>query len=146
MTERKANSRRDVVFQGTRAFTLLEVLVALAVFTIAAFGLTQALAQMGLASVDAAEAEWRTEILQATLEEVSKGKRVEKGTREIEVDREGYWIEEEVRSLDLKGKKTVGSLPDLFDIELRLWREAEGGKSELVDTVRTWRYGPLYAK
>lgn len=127
-------------------FTLLEAVLALAVFSIAAVALTEALSQMGLATMESAEHSWRLEVVQSYLEESSKAPLVKEGEVKVDPGVPGFLVTITTKPLEIHTKKEAGALPDLFEITVVLYQNREGsGQPVVAEKGSTYRYAHLYA-
>lgn len=132
---------------GEGGFTLLEAILALAVFAIAAVALTEALGQMGLATGESAEHAWRLELVESYLEEASKAPRVVEGEIQMDPGVPGLFVKVTTQPLEVQSKSVQGNLPDLFEITVALFRRPErGGPPVLLEKGSTYRYSHLYAQ
>lgn len=133
-------------FRGRGGFTLLEAILALAIFSIAAVALTQALAQMGLATVESADHAWRLELIESYLEEASKAPQIKEGEIRVDPGVPGLFVKIVTKPLQVETKKQAAALPDLFEISVALYRTPDGGGAPvLLEKGSTYRYRHLYA-
>ena len=118
-------------------FTLLELLMAMALFAIAAVSLAGALNLISLTvaeSID--EAELREKLRAAMLEAV-RDPALKEETRETNPDERGLSFRIEVVRLDLKNQDGR-SLDNLFEVTVTAIRESSGGRRETLDRATTY--------
>lgn len=128
-------------------FTLLEAIVSLGVFSIAAVALTQALGQMGLATVESADHAWRLELVESYLEEATKAPVIKEGEVRIDPGVPDLFVMIETKPIEVQSRKEQGNLPDLFEVVVALYRNpGGGGKPVLQEKGSTYRYVHLYAR
>ncbi len=128
-----------------RGFTLMEVVLALGVFSLAAVALTEALSQMGLATLESAESAWRLEVVRAYLEEVGKAPEIEPGTNVIRLENTEHFVRITVEPVEVYVKDQSAPLPDLYQVSVQLFRTARGNEEQLLEQGSTYRYRYLYA-
>jgi prepilin-type N-terminal cleavage/methylation domain-containing protein len=120
-----------------KGFTLLELLMSMALFTIAAVSLAEALNLISLTvseSIDDAEVR---EQLRATMLEVSRDAALTAETRETNPDKRGLYFRIEVERLDLKNEDGQ-TLDNLFEVKVTAMRDLPGGRNEELDTASTF--------
>lgn len=120
----------------TRGFTLLELLMSMALFTVAAVSLAEALNLISLTvseSIDDAEVR---EQLRATMLEVSKDSSITAETRETNPDKRGLYFRIEVERLDLKNEDGQ-TLDNLFEVKVTAMRQQSRGRDEELDSAVT---------
>lgn len=120
----------------TRGFTLLELLMSMALFTVAAVSLAEALNLISLTvseSIDDAEVR---EQLRATMLEVSKDSSITAETRETNPDKRGLYFRIEVERLDLKNEEGQ-TLENLFEVKVTAMRQQSRGRDEELDSAVT---------
>lgn len=123
-------------FPQNRGFTLLELLMAMALFTVAAVSLAEALNLISLTvgeSIDDAEVR---EQLRATMLEVSRDSALTAETRETNPDKRGLYFRIEVERLDLKNEEGQ-TLDNLFEVKVTAMRDLPGGRDEELDSAST---------
>jgi prepilin-type N-terminal cleavage/methylation domain-containing protein len=123
-------------FSQNRGFTLLELLMAMALFTVAAVSLAEALNLISLTvgeSIDDAEVR---EQLRATMLEVSRDSALTAETRETNPDKRGLYFRIEVERLDLKNEEGQ-TLDNLFEVKVTAMRDLPGGRDEELDSAST---------
>lgn len=119
-----------------KGFTLLELLMSMALFTVAAVSLAEALNLISLTvgeSIDDAEVR---EQLRATMLEVSRDASLTAETRETNPDKRGLYFRIEVERLDLKNEDGQ-TLDNLFEVKVTAMRDLPGGRNEELDTAST---------
>jgi len=125
--------RNSLHHQG---FTLLELLMSMALFTVAAVSLAEALNMISLTvseSIDDAEVR---EQLRATMLEVSRDAALTAETRETNPDKRGLYFRIEVERLDLKNEEGQ-TLDNLFEVKVTAMRDLPSGRNEELDTAST---------
>jgi prepilin-type N-terminal cleavage/methylation domain-containing protein len=125
--------RNSLHHQG---FTLLELLMSMALFTVAAVSLAEALNLISLTvgeSIDDAEVR---EQLRATMLEVSRDAALTAETRETNPDKRGLYFRIEVERLDLKNEEGQ-TLDNLFEVKVTAMRDLPSGRNEELDTAST---------
>jgi prepilin-type N-terminal cleavage/methylation domain-containing protein len=123
-------------FLQNQGFTLLELLMSMALFTVAAVSLAEALNLISLTvgeSLDDAEVR---EQLRATMLEVSRDAALTAETRETNPDKRGLYFQIEVERLDLKNEDGQ-TLENLFEVKVTAMRDLPGGRNEELDTAST---------
>ena len=127
-----------------RGFLLLEMVLALAVFGIAATGFTVALHRMS-AAAELAQKELRiTRLLDSALDETLSLPVLEEGETEVVIGEPGSEIEflTTVELLDEMENEEGQLLQEMYRIEvLATWFENGQVQERLVET---WRYGRMY--
>jgi prepilin-type N-terminal cleavage/methylation domain-containing protein len=125
-------------------FLLLEMVLALAVFGIAATGFAVALHRMA-AAAELAQNELRiTRILDSALDETLSIPVLEEGETEVVIGEPGSEIEllTTVELLDEMENEDGQILQEMYRIEVRAsWFENREAQERLVET---WRYGRMY--
>ena len=119
-----------------QVFTLLELLMSMALFTVAAVSLAEALNLISLTvgeSIDDAEVR---EQLRATMLEVSRDAALTAETRETNPDKRGLYFRIEVERLDLKNEEGQ-TLDNLFEVKVTAMRDLPSGRNEELDTAST---------
>lgn len=119
-----------------RAFTLFELLMAMALFTMAAVSLAEALNLISLTvseSIDDAEVR---ESLRATLLEVTRDTALTAETRETNPDERGLYFRIEVDRVDLKNEDGQ-TLDNLFEVKVTALRQVRAGRDEVLDSATT---------
>ncbi len=125
-----------------RGFLLLEVVLALAIFGIAATGFAVALHRMADAA-ELAQRELRiTRILDSALEETMSLPVMEEGTTNTVVAETGIELDTTIELLDQMENQDGQLLQEMFRIEVKaVWFENGAWQDRAVET---WRYGRMY--
>lgn len=128
--------------QRSRGFLLLEVVLALAVFGIAATGFAVALHRMG----DAAELAQReiriTRILDSALDETLSLPTMEEGVTNTVVEETGVELDTTIELLEEMENQDGQLLQEMYRIEVKaVWFENGSWQERAVET---WRYGRMY--
>ena len=123
-------------------FLLLEMVLALAVFGMAATGFTVALNRMA-ATASLAQSELRiTRILDSALEETLSQPTIEEGSDTIEIGETGVELETNIERIEDLLNEEGQQLQDMFRIRITA-KWAENGRSQ-QRSAETWRYGMMY--
>lgn len=118
-------------------FTLLELLMAMALFAIAAVSLAEALNLISLTVAESIDdAELREKLRAAVLESV-RDPAMKEGTRETNPDERGLYFRIEVARLDLKNEEGR-NLENLFEVTVTAIRQGSGGRRETLDSATTY--------
>ena len=110
--------------------------MAMALFTVAAVSLAEALNLISLTvgeSIDDAEVR---EQLRATMLEVSRDSALTAETRETNPDKRGLYFRIEVERVDLKNEEGQ-TLDNLFEVEVTAMRDLPGRRDEVLDSAST---------
>ena len=123
-------------------FLLLEMVLALAVFGMAATGFTVALNRMA-ATASLAQSELRiTRILDSALEETLSQPTIEEGSDTIEIGETGVELETNIERIEDLLNEEGQQLQDMFLIRITA-KWVENGRSQ-QRSAETWRYGMMY--
>lgn len=123
-------------------FLLLEMVLALAVFGMAATGFTVALNRMA-ATASLAQSELRiTRILDSALEETLSQPTIEEGSDTIEIGETGIELETNIERIEDLLNEEGQQLQDMFRIRITA-KWVENGRSQ-ERSAETWRYGMMY--
>lgn len=123
-------------------FLLLEMVLALAIFGMAATGFTVALTRMA-ATASLAQSELRiTRILDSALEETLSQPMIEEGSDTIEIGETGIELETNIERIEDLLNEEGQQLQDMFLIRIEA-KWVENGQSQ-QRSVETWRYGMMY--
>jgi type II secretory pathway pseudopilin PulG len=123
-------------------FLLLEMVLALAVFGMAATGFTVALNRMA-ATASLAQSELRiTRILDSALEETLSQPTIEEGSDTIEIGETGVELETTIERIEDLLNEEGQQLQDMFRIRITA-KWVENGRSQ-QRSAETWRYGMMY--
>jgi prepilin-type N-terminal cleavage/methylation domain-containing protein len=125
--------RNSLHHQG---FTLLELLMSMALFTIAAVSLAEALNMISLTVSESIDDTEVREQLRATMLEVSRDAALTAETRETNPDKRGLYFRIEVERLDLKNEDGQ-TLDNLFEVKVTAMRDLPSGRNEELDTAST---------
>ena len=117
-------------------FTLLELLMSMALFTIAAVSLAEALNMISLTVSESIDDTEVREQLRATMLEVSRDAALTAETRETNPDKRGLYFRIEVERLDLKNEDGQ-TLDNLFEVKVTAMRDLPSGRNEELDTAST---------
>ena len=125
-----------------RGFLLLEVLLALMVFGIAATGFTVALKQMAIAA-DAAQRELRiTRILESALDEALSVPTLEEGTTTAVVRDTDIEIDTTIELLKELESEEGPLLQEMYRVNVTAHWFSDNAWQER--SAETWRYGRMY--
>jgi type II secretory pathway pseudopilin PulG len=128
--------------RSKRGFLLLEVVLALGVFGIAATGFTVALQQMAKAA-ELSQSELRiTRILETALDETLSLPVLEEGTTSTPVGETGIELDTMIEILDEIENEEGQLLQEMYRITVTAHWFENGAWQER--SVETWRYGRLY--
>lgn len=123
-------------------FLLLEMVLALAIFGMAATGFTVALNRMA-ATASLAQSELRiTRILDSALEETLSQPTIEEGSDTIEIGETGVELETNIERIEDLLNEEGQQLQDMFRIRIKA-KWVENGRSQ-ERSAETWRYGMMY--
>lgn len=123
-------------------FLLLEMVLALAVFGMAATGFTVALNRMA-ATASLAQSELRiTRILDSALEETLSQPTIEEGSDTIEIGETGIELETSIERIEDLLNEEGQQLQDMFRIRINAKWQENGRTQER--SAETWRYGMMY--
>lgn len=118
------------------------MVLALAVFGMAATGFTVALNRMA-ATASLAQSELRiTRILDSALDEVLSQPAIEEGSDTIEIGETGIELETNIERIEDLENEEGQLLQDMFLIQVRAKWNENGRTQERV--AETWRYGQMY--
>ncbi len=129
------------ITKGKAGFTLLEVILAMALFGAAALGLCQALNLIGATVVESAEIGWRQELVNSYLTEASRRSEIRPGKDAVNLENRGLRIEVSTEPLELTNMDGE-PLRDMFRITV----VATDSAGEIVETAETYRYLPFYSE
>ncbi|MEM9017753.1 MAG: type II secretion system protein [Verrucomicrobiota bacterium] len=125
------------------AFSLMELLLAMAVFAIAAVSLAQAINLISLTvaeSIDSAEVR---EQLRAVLLETSRDPNLEANTRETNPNENGIYFRIEVTEPIVENREGI-SLTEIFEVRITALRRGAGPGVEVLDDASTLVYGGIF--
>lgn len=129
---------------GRRGFLLLEMVLALTVFGIAATGFTVALHRMGK-SASLAQSELRvTRMMESALDETLSLPALEEGVTETEIGGPGNEVlfTTTIELLDEMENQDGQLLQEMYRIQIVATWVENGQQNERM--VETWRYGRMY--
>lgn len=133
---------------------LIEVILAVALFGMAALGLLRALTTMSRAANNAKMELRMMAVLQSTLTQHARKPDIEETTRPIvsEPDESGVWTETTILEMNEKNRNFLETdesetggrqqLQQMFHITVTAFWELGGERGE--ETAETFRYGPLF--
>lgn len=124
-------------------FSLLELLMSMALFAIAAVSLAQAINMISLTvseSIDEAEVR---EALRAELLEATRNPNLQEETREKNPNDQGIFFRIEVTTLNLENKDAQ-TLANLFEVRVTALRASQFGGTETLDEAMTWVYPDIF--
>jgi len=125
-----------------RGFLLLEVILALAVFSAAATGFAVALHQMAKAAALAQNELRITRILDSALDETFSLPLLEEGTTTAQVGKTGIEMATKITILDGLESEQGAPLQEMYLITVTArWYESGQWKER---SAETWRYGRMY--
>lgn len=124
------------------AFTLLELLMALGLFAIAAVSLANAINLISLSVAESVEDVEVREQLRGVLLETSRNPNLEEGSRTISTGR-GIVYEVEVEQLNLENRE-ARTLEEIYEVKVTARRELGGQRSEFIDSADTWVYREMF--
>ena len=131
-------------FRGHRSgFSLLELLMAMALFAIAAVSLAQAMNMISLAVSESIEEAEVREQMRAFLLEVSRDPDLREDSRETNPDDFGLFFRIEIVPLDLENQDAE-PLANLFDVRVTALRKTIAKGVEEIDVANTWVYPDIF--
>ncbi|RPJ34913.1 MAG: type II secretion system protein [Verrucomicrobiaceae bacterium] len=133
---------KQAVHAASRGFLLLEMVLALAVFGMAATGFVVALHRMS-ATASLAQSELRiTRILDSALDETLSLPVLEEGKTNTSVGETGIELDTTIELIDDMENEEGQILQEMYRIEIQARWFANGQWQDR--TVETWRYGRMY--
>ena len=128
--------------KGQRGFLLLEVVLALAVFSVAATGFAVAMNAMAKAALFAQSDLHITRILDSALDETLSLPVLEEGTTTTPVAKTGIEMATTITILDSLENQDGAPLQEMYLITVTArWYESGEWKER---SAETWRYGRMY--
>lgn len=127
--------------RADRALALLEILLAVAVFGIAAVALVRVVHQIGMTSVESALETRVVSTLESLLEEHGRSPNLRTGVIDLPADVDGVIYQVEVRPHPLTSSQGL-ALEDLYRVRA-LARWTEGPNARTLE-AETYRYAPMY--
>ena len=128
--------------KGQRGFLLLEVVLALAVFSAAATGFAVAMKQMAKAALFAQSELHITRILDSALDETLSLPQLEEGTTSTPIGKSGITMTTTITLLNNLENQDGAALQEMYLITVTA-RWYESGEW-LERSAETWRYGRMY--
>lgn len=119
-----------------RAFSLLELLLAMALFTMAAVSLAEAISVISLTVSESVDDAVMRERLRSELLLVARSPIREQGTRTTEPDETGLAFRIDIERASLENREGV-SLNDLYKVTLTAIQKEQGGGQETLDSIST---------
>ena len=133
---------RPTYHSKPRGFLLLEMILALTIFGIAATGFTVALRRMAEAATLAQNELRITRILDSALDETLSLPTLEEGVTKAEVSDTGIELATTIKLLEDLKEEEGQVLSEMYLITINArWYEGNGWKQR---TVSTWRNGRMY--
>jgi prepilin-type N-terminal cleavage/methylation domain-containing protein len=117
-------------------FTILELLMAMALFAIAGVSLAEALNLISLTVTETIEESELREQLRAVMLEVSRDPNLTAETRETEANTEGLAFRIDIERLELDNEEGE-SLANMFSVKVTALRIQSGGRKETLDSAST---------
>jgi prepilin-type N-terminal cleavage/methylation domain-containing protein len=117
-------------------FTILELLMAMALFAIAGVSLAEALNLISLTVTETIEESELREQLRAVMLEVTRDPNLTAETRETEANREGLAFRIDIERLELDNEKGE-TLANMFSVKVTALRIQSGGRKETLDSAST---------
>jgi prepilin-type N-terminal cleavage/methylation domain-containing protein len=117
-------------------FTILELLMAMALFAIAAVSLAEALNMISVTVTETIDDAELRERLRAVLMEVTRDPNLSEDTRETDATRDGLSFRINIERLELKNEAGE-SLNNLFSVKVTAIQNSPGGKKETLDSAGT---------
>ncbi|MEM9282600.1 MAG: prepilin-type N-terminal cleavage/methylation domain-containing protein [Verrucomicrobiota bacterium] len=128
----------------SNAFTLLELLLALGLFSIAAVSLAQAINLISLSVSESIEENDLREQVRGVLLEATRDPNLEAGTRSIPT--EGDLVFEVVVDQVNLNNREGNTLEGVFEVKVVARRELPGVRSQVVAEADTWAYDQIYRR
>jgi prepilin-type N-terminal cleavage/methylation domain-containing protein len=117
-------------------FTILELLMAMALFAIAGVSLAEALNLISLTVTETIEESELREQLRAVMLEVTRDPNLTAETRETEPNTEGLAFRIDIERLELNNEEGE-SLANMFSVKVTALRIQSGGRKETLDSAST---------
>lgn len=117
--------------------------MAMAIFSIAAISLAQAINVIGLTVTESIEEAELREQLRAVLLEATRVPNLREETRELNPNEAGIAFRIEVEGLNLENREAV-ALSDLFEVRVTAFRSGGPRGTETLDTASTWVYSGMF--
>ena len=129
-------------YQRQAGFTLLELLMAMGVFAIAAVALANAINQISLSVAESAEEAAVREQLRGVLLEVTRNNDLAEGSRTID-NGQGIIFQIDIEKLNLRNRQAE-TLEDIYEVTAMARRELGGQRSEIVERADTWVFKGMF--
>ena len=129
-------------YQRQAGFTLLELLMAMGVFAIAAVALANAINQISLSVAESAEEVAVREQLRGILLEATRSNDLAEGSRTID-NGQGIVFQINVEKLNLRNRQAE-TLDDIYEVTAIARRELGGQRSEIVESADTWVFRDMF--
>lgn len=129
-------------YQRQAGFTLLELLMAMGVFAIAAVALANAINQISLSVAESAEEAAVREQLRGVLLEVTRNNDLAEGSRTID-NGQGIIFQIDIEKLNLRNRQAE-TLDDIYEVTAIARRELGGQRSEIVERADTWVFKGMF--
>ena len=128
---------------SARAFSLLELLMAMAVFAIAAVSLAQAISLISLTVVESIDGGELRERMRGELLAASRDPYIKEDNRETAPNREGIFFRIETTKFYSENREGI-SLEGLYEVEVTALRQLPGQDDEELDTASTVVYPAIF--
>ena len=126
---------------GRRGFALLEVLLAVAVFSMAATGFVVALHRTGDVAALTRREMKIVRVLESSLNEALSLPTLEEGKTTLELEDLGMEVDTLIEQIEIENMEGE-LLPEMFRIEVTVyWLEGDDWQER---SAETWRYGRMY--
>jgi len=131
--------------RGTKeaGFSLLEVIMAMALFAIAAVSLAEALNVISLTVSDSIEDAEVREMLRAALLEATRDPNLEPEVRETNENEQGIYFKIETALITLENQDGE-PLADLYEVRVTAFKRGALGKSDELDVASTYVYPGIF--
>lgn len=124
-------------FENNRGFTLLELLMAMALFALAAVALADALNMISVSVGEAVDEAELREKLRAVMLEVTRDPNIQPDSRETNPDEAGIYFKIRIERLELENREGI-ALSNLFDVYVTGFRRGPTGREEEITSGSTW--------
>ncbi len=129
-------------YQRQAGFTLLELLMAMGVFAIAAVALANAINQISLSVAESAEEVAVREQLRGILLEATRSNDLVEASRTID-NGQGIVFQINIEKLNLKNREGQ-TLDDIYEVTAIARRELGGQRAEIVESADTWVFKDMF--
>ena len=130
----------QIAKQCDKAFTLLELLMAMAIFAIAGVSLAQAIQQISIAVSESIDQAGMREEVRAILLEATRNPALAEGEWDIASNFEKVRYRITVHAATQTNQEAV-SLPDMYEVVVEIFSE---GDDEPIDAVNTLVYPAMF--